>query len=125
MSIDVNLAVSEKLRISVTLLPFESVLIYCVQHTYTGCGQDVRWVAAMKKYGWTKYLKRSAPELPYDSPIYLGSWSNGEFFHEQTAHERKLHRAILEAGDARARKLGMDRREFMASAMGFVTALSV
>jgi predicted TIM-barrel fold metal-dependent hydrolase len=79
----------------------------------------------MKRYGWTKYLKRSAPELPYDSPIYLGSWSNGEFFHEQTARERKLHHAILRAGDDKARKLGMDRREFMASAMGYVTALSV
>src|SRR6185503_3979898 len=69
--------------------------------------------------------KRSAPELPYDSPIYLGSWSNGEFFHEQSAFERKLHREILRAGDDKARKLGIDRREFMASAMGFVTALSV
>lgn len=79
----------------------------------------------MRRYGWTKYLKRSAPELPYDSPIYLGNWSNGEFFHEQSARERKLREEILRAGDARARKLGMDRREFMASAMGFVTALSV
>lgn len=79
----------------------------------------------MRKYSWTKYLKRSAPELPYDSPIYLGNWSNGEFFHEQTPRERKLREEILKAGDARARKLGIDRREFMASAMGFVTALSV
>jgi predicted TIM-barrel fold metal-dependent hydrolase len=79
----------------------------------------------MPRYAWTKFLKRSAPELPYDSPIYLGPWSNGEFFHEQTAHERKLHRRILEVGDQKARKLGIDRREFMASAMGFVTALSV
>ncbi|HMJ11859.1 MAG TPA: amidohydrolase family protein [Polyangiaceae bacterium] len=79
----------------------------------------------MKRYPWVRYLKRSAPELPYDSPIYLGSWSNGEFFHEQSAHERKLHAEILRQGDDRARKLGMDRREFMASAMGFVTALAV
>jgi predicted TIM-barrel fold metal-dependent hydrolase len=79
----------------------------------------------MRRYGWTKYLKRSAPELPYDSPIYLGNWSNGEFFHEQTPRERKIREAILRAGDERARKLGMERREFMASAMGFVTAFSV
>jgi predicted TIM-barrel fold metal-dependent hydrolase len=79
----------------------------------------------MRRYEWTKYLKRSAPELPYDSPIYLGNWSNGEFFHEQTPRERKLREEILRAGDDRARKLGMERREFMASAMGFVTALSV
>jgi uncharacterized protein len=82
-------------------------------------------VSAMRRYPWVKYLRRSAPELPYDSPIYLGSWSNGEFFHAQTARERKLRDAILREGDDRARKLGMDRREFMASAMGFVSALSV
>jgi hypothetical protein len=79
----------------------------------------------VRRYKWTKYLKRSASELPYDSPIYLGNWSNGEFFHEQTPFERKLREEILRAGDERARKHGMDRREFMASAMGFVTALSV
>ena len=79
----------------------------------------------MKRYPWVRLLKRSAAELPYDSPIYLGSWSNGEFFHEQTPRERKVRDAILRAGDDKARKLGMERREFMASAMGFVTALSV
>jgi hypothetical protein len=79
----------------------------------------------MRRYPWVKYLKRSQPDLPYDSPIYLGNWCNGEFFHEQTPYERKLREEILKAGDAKARRLGMDRREFMASAMGMVTALSV
>ncbi len=79
----------------------------------------------MKRYPWVRYLKRSQPDLPYDSPIYLGNWSNGEFFHEQTSFERKVREEILRAGDDKSRKLGMDRREFMASAMGFVTALSV
>ena len=79
----------------------------------------------MRRYPWTKHLKRSAPELPYDSPIYLGNWSNGEFFHEQTPLERKMREQILRVGDEKARKLGLDRREFMASAMGMVTALSV
>ncbi len=79
----------------------------------------------MRRYPWVRYLKRSARELPYDSPIYLGSWSNGEFFHQQTNYERKVREEILAAGDSKARKLGMDRREFMASAMGFVTSLSV
>jgi uncharacterized protein len=79
----------------------------------------------MKRFPWVRYLKRSAPELPYDSPIYLGSWSNGEFFHQQTPHERALHAEILRVGDEKARRLGMDRREFMASAMGFVSALGV
>ena len=45
----------------------------------------------MKRFPWVKHLKRSQPELPYDSPVYLGNWSNGEFFHEQTPHERRLH----------------------------------
>ncbi|MDH5673681.1 MAG: amidohydrolase family protein [Myxococcales bacterium] len=79
----------------------------------------------MKRYPWVKYLKRSQPDLPYDTPLYLGNHSNGEYFHTQTPYERKLREEILKAGDERARKLGMDRREFMASAMGFVTALSV
>jgi uncharacterized protein len=79
----------------------------------------------MKRYPWVKYLKRSQPELPYDSPIYLGSWTNGEFFHVQTPLERKMREEILKAGDEKARKLNMDRREFMASAMGMITTLSV
>ena len=52
----------------------------------------------MKRYPWVKYLKRSGPDLPYDSPIYLGNWSNGEFFHEQTPHERKVREEILKTG---------------------------
>jgi predicted TIM-barrel fold metal-dependent hydrolase len=79
----------------------------------------------MKRYPWVKYLKRSKPELPYDSPIYLGNWTNGEFFHEQTPHERRVRDEILRVGDEKARRLNMDRREFMASAMGMVTTLSV
>lgn len=78
----------------------------------------------MKRYPWVKYLKRTAKELPYDSPIYLGNWSNGEFFHEQTVYERKVREEILRVADDKARKLNLDRREFMASAMGMVTALS-
>ncbi|MET0386485.1 MAG: hypothetical protein ABW321_11025 [Polyangiales bacterium] len=79
----------------------------------------------MRRYPWVKYLKRSQPDLPYDSPIYLGNWTNGEFYHAQTPFERKVHEVILRTGDDNARRLGLDRREFMASAMGMVTALSV
>ena len=79
----------------------------------------------MKRYPWVKYLKRSKPELPYDSPIYLGNWSNGEFFHEQTPHERKLH-----ARDpARGRRQGAQARHgsprVHGERDGHVTALSV
>jgi hypothetical protein len=79
----------------------------------------------VKRYPWVRYLRKTAAELPYDSPIYLGSHSNGEYFHTETPFERKLRDAILRAGDDKARQLGLDRREFMASAMGFATALSV
>ena len=79
----------------------------------------------MKRYPWVKYVKKSQPELRYESPIWLGNHSNGEYFHTQTPYERKLREEILKAGDDKARKLNMDRREFMASAAGYVTALSV
>jgi hypothetical protein len=53
----------------------------------------------------------------------MGNYSNGEYFREATAHDRKLRKLILEKADENARKLGMDRREFMASSMGMATTL--
>jgi len=69
--------------------------------------------------------KRSDPDVSYDTPIPLGNKSNGEFFQEQTPHERKVKKLILETCDEKARYVGMDRREFIASAMGMATTLSV
>ena len=69
--------------------------------------------------------KKAAPELVERPPIRLGAFSNGEYFHEQTALERKIEREILAQADEKARRLGMDRREFLASATGMVTSLSV
>jgi predicted TIM-barrel fold metal-dependent hydrolase len=51
--------------------------------------------------------------------------SNGEFFHESTPREQRIRAEILRQADENARKLGMDRREFLASAMGMCTSLSV
>jgi predicted TIM-barrel fold metal-dependent hydrolase len=79
----------------------------------------------MTKLPWLKLRKKTAPELPYEPPIFLGNKSNGEFFHDQTPAERRIRAEILRRCDDNARKLGMDRREFVASAMGMCTSLSV
>jgi uncharacterized protein len=69
--------------------------------------------------------KRSEPEYEYETPVWLGNISNGEFFHFQTERERKMRDEILRRCDDNARKLGMDRREFISSSMGMLTTLSV
>jgi predicted TIM-barrel fold metal-dependent hydrolase len=67
--------------------------------------------------------KRSDVELPERPPLWLRDHSNGEYYHRQTAYERKLERLIMQKADENARKLGMPRRDFLASAMGMVTSL--
>src|ERR1043165_9847867 len=80
----------------------------------------------MKKHlPWIHLRKKTDPDVPYDTPVALGNKSNGEFFHEQTPRERKLKKLVLETCDEKARYLGMDRREFIASTMGMATTLSV
>jgi len=78
-----------------------------------------------KRFPWIHLGKKTAPEVPYDTPIPLGNLSNGEFFHEQTPRERRLKKLVLEVCDEKARHLGMDRRDFIASTMGMATTLSV
>jgi len=78
-----------------------------------------------KKFSWITNRKRSEPEVEYDTPVWLGNKSNGEFFHFQTERERKMRDEILRRCDDNARKLGMDRREFINSSMGMLTTLSV
>lgn len=77
------------------------------------------------KLKWLKMRKKTEPEYPYEPPIWLGPISNGEFYLPQSAQKRKIREEILRRCDDNARKLGMDRREFMASSMGFITSLSV
>ncbi|HMJ13762.1 MAG TPA: amidohydrolase family protein [Polyangiaceae bacterium] len=79
----------------------------------------------MSRLPWLRMRKKTDPELPLTPPVRLGNFSNGEFFHEQTPLERKIEREILMQADEKARKLGMDRRDFLASAMGMATSLSV
>lgn len=76
-------------------------------------------------FRWIHKRKRSEQDAPYETPVWLGDKSNGEFFHFQTPRERKMREEILRRCDDNARKLGMDRREFIASSMGMMTTLSV
>jgi len=77
------------------------------------------------KLNWITGRKKTQPEVPYETPVWLGNLSNGEFFKEQTPRERKIRERILERCDENARKTGMERREFIASTMGMATTLSV
>jgi predicted TIM-barrel fold metal-dependent hydrolase len=79
----------------------------------------------MKRFPWIHMGRKTAPEVPYDTPVPLGDFSNGEFFHEQTPHERKIRKLVLDTCDEKARYLGMDRRDFIASTLGMATTLSV
>src|SRR5262245_61284330 len=58
-----------------------------------------------------------------DSPIPTQVVSNEEFIpRPQNDQQRAVESLTMELGDARARKLGMDRRQFMSSSMGLATA---
>jgi predicted TIM-barrel fold metal-dependent hydrolase len=77
------------------------------------------------KFRWLKRKSKADPEIPYESPVWLGNMSNGEFFRPQTERDRKVRELVLQRADDFARRKGMDRREFMASSMGMATTLSV
>ena len=75
------------------------------------------------RFPWLRMRKKTDPELPLEPPLWMGDLSNGEYYSFQTEHDRKLRRFILEKADENARRVGIDRREFLASAMGMVTTL--
>ena len=79
----------------------------------------------MKKPSWISRRKKTAPELPYQPPIWLGDHSNGEQYHQATPKERLMRETILREGVERARYYGMERREFMASGLGVALSMSV
>jgi len=79
----------------------------------------------MKRFPWIHMRKKTDPELPLEPPMWLGNQSNGEYFKFATKKDRKMRKLILETADANARKLGMDRRDFLASSMGMATTLWV
>jgi len=77
----------------------------------------------MRRYPWLKIPKKWEPEAPLEPPLPMGDLSNGEYFSFQTERDRKLRRFILEKADENARRVGLDRRQFLASAMGMATTL--
>lgn len=80
---------------------------------------------ATRRFPWLHARKKTDPELPPEPPILLGNKSNGEFFWTQTPRERRIRDEILRLADERSRRLGVDRREFLASALGMATSLYV
>ncbi len=78
----------------------------------------------MPKFPWLKQQKKTDPEIPARAPIPLPPYSNGEFFRGETEHIRKVKKMILATADEKARKLGIDRRAFLASSMGMMASLS-
>jgi hypothetical protein len=78
-----------------------------------------------KRMGWLKLPNKTEPELELEPPIWLGSYGTSEHFHEQTPRERLIRKLVLERAEGDARRLGVDRREFLASMAGFATTLSV
>ncbi len=79
----------------------------------------------MAKFPWLKLRKKTQPELPLEPPVWMGNHSNGEYFHPQTKKEAAMRKEILRRADDRSRKLGIDRREFLASSMGMFTTMAV
>jgi hypothetical protein len=69
------------------------------------------------------YKRDREPELK--PPIQLGALSNGEMFRAATPASERAVRMILEKADEGARRLGLDRRDFLASSMGMATSLWV
>jgi predicted TIM-barrel fold metal-dependent hydrolase len=77
------------------------------------------------KFPWLKLRKKTDPETPLEPPIWLGDHSNGEYFHVQTPREAAMKKEILRRADESSRRLGMGRREFLASSMGVFTTFAV
>src|SRR5262245_45670216 len=77
----------------------------------------------MKRIPWFKLRKKTDPEFPLRPPLPLGAMSNGEFFHPDTPRKQLIRRMILEKAEQQAKRHGVDRREFLASAMGVCTSL--
>jgi hypothetical protein len=75
------------------------------------------------RLAWLRRRKRTDPELPLKPPIQLGALSNGEIFRPDTPSSEQTRRLIFDKAEAAARRMGLDRREFLASSMGMATSL--
>src|SRR5690348_14229779 len=72
---------------------------------------------------WIRERKRTAPEIVVKPPLQIGALSNGEVFRAQTPRSRLAERMIFEFAERGARRLNVDRREFLASSMGMASSL--
>ena len=73
---------------------------------------------------WIRKIDRDLKK-GVDSPMPTQVVSNEEFLpRPQTQRQKQLEELIGEMGDARARKLNIDRRAFMASSMGLATCFA-
>jgi predicted TIM-barrel fold metal-dependent hydrolase len=79
----------------------------------------------MKRFPWLTSRKKTAPELPYEPPVWFGNKSNGECWWPATRRDRLTRKLILEKAAENARRVGMERRQFLASSMGMATSLWV
>jgi predicted TIM-barrel fold metal-dependent hydrolase len=79
----------------------------------------------MARFDWLRRRKKTSPELPCEPPFPLGGRSNGEYFTPESTRERRARDLILRLADEKARRLGLERREFLASALGMATSLWV
>lgn len=79
----------------------------------------------MAKFPWLKISKKANPEPPLTPPLLFGNWSNGEIFMPAGPKERLMQKLVLERSESKAKKLGMDRREFLASTAGYALCLAV
>ncbi len=77
-----------------------------------------------KKPDWLRILERkSRPSEPLEPPLSLGTRSNGEHLHVERPLERRIRALALAKAEENARRIGMDRRTFLASAAGMATTL--
>ena len=48
------------------------------------------------KLNWITGRKKTQPEVPYETPVWLGNLSNGEFFKPQSDRDKKTRELILQ-----------------------------
>ncbi|MET0344131.1 MAG: amidohydrolase family protein [Polyangiales bacterium] len=79
----------------------------------------------MKQYRlpWLHTQRRTDPEVPVKPPMQIGALSNGEVFRADTPESDRVKALILQKADEGARRLGIERREFLASSMGMATTM--
>jgi uncharacterized protein len=74
---------------------------------------------------WLRRLPKTCPTPGLPEPVQLGNRSNGEIFHQATPRERAARELLLAEAEVQARRLGLDRREFLASTVGVASSLAM